>query len=416
MNRHSRLAAAKALLTGTVTNAEAEAINLYNLGVRTGEARHYDTALTLWKRAHRINPRDQRIIENIVASLAFESRFDEAAEYLSVLAPESYHHDYCAGQRAWSEGRLEDAIAHMARVKDHPRSSSGEKVAYPISLLLAGRWLEGWKAYEPHLTRSKNAAPTWDGARVKRLLVFWEQGQGDIIMFARYVKWAAARADKVYVHMPVYLVQVLAGYQQFAQMIDDPQAVEVDAQIGMHALPGVHGTTPQTALGLLNVVRFFPVPVARTRRKKIGIVWQGNDYYAQDRTRSMAFALMLRLAENPDIQLYSLQLGAKAGDIVGAGAQGIVTDLSGICGMEWAYTAGAINEMDAIVSVDTAVAHLAASMGKRTYICMRRVPDWRWGFEGETTPWYPAARIVRQTKPGDWAGVIERVAERLAAL
>ncbi|MGH8658403.1 MAG: glycosyltransferase family 9 protein, partial [Gammaproteobacteria bacterium] len=125
-----------------------------------------------------------------------------------------------------------------------------------------------------------------------------------------------------------------------------------------------------------------------------------------------AFLPLLRL---PDIAFYSLQKGERSKDLSQLPANCAVYDLAYLID-DYGDTALLLDALDLLITVDTAVAHLAGALGKPVWLLLAEVPDWRWGLEGETTPWYPSLRLFRQTQRGDWEAVIARVAEALAQL
>jgi hypothetical protein len=146
-------------------------------------------------------------------------------------------------------------------------------------------------------------------------------------------------------------------------------------------------------------------------RPRIAVAWAGNASHLNDRNRSMAFTRLAPLFSVP-ARFVSIQRDVRAEDTNALAAEQRVTHIGG--GLDsFADTAAAIALCDLAIAVDTAVAHLAGAMGRPAWVLLPFTPDWRWTLEGDTTPWYPTARLFRQTALGDWEGVIARVAAEL---
>jgi Glycosyltransferase family 9 (heptosyltransferase) len=147
---------------------------------------------------------------------------------------------------------------------------------------------------------------------------------------------------------------------------------------------------------------------------KIGVVWTGNPKHLNNRYRSTTAEAMLPLLDIEGTRFFGLQVGARHEELIRC-SKGRVPDLSPEL-LDYAETAGAVANLDLVVTVDTSVAHLAGAMGKPVWVLLSAVPDWRWMLEREDNPWYPTMRLFRQRAPEDWAGVIERVAAELRAV
>jgi hypothetical protein len=145
---------------------------------------------------------------------------------------------------------------------------------------------------------------------------------------------------------------------------------------------------------------------------KVGIAWSGRIEFTRKWNRSMPLQTMMRLAANPMFELFSFQVEPQASDIHRLGVSNMVHDLSSKL-TSWSMTAVVLKEMDVVITVDTAIAHLAGALGIPTILCICKTPDWRWLLNRDDTPWYPSITIVRQSELGRWDDVIER-AEVLA--
>ena len=148
-------------------------------------------------------------------------------------------------------------------------------------------------------------------------------------------------------------------------------------------------------------------------RLKVGLAWAGSKTNKNDRHRSMTLATLGPLAR-ANVDFYNLQLGKPGLQAANPPAGMKLIDLSSMIG-DFADTAALVAELDLVVSVDTAIVHLAGAMGKPVWVFLQYTPDFRWLLEGQTTPWYPSVRLIRQTKFGVWDDVIDRTAAELAA-
>ncbi|MGH8548599.1 MAG: hypothetical protein ACRERU_08380 [Methylococcales bacterium] len=263
--------------------------------------------------------------------------------------------------------------------------------------------------------------PRWDGNPIpeKTLLIHTEQGAGDAIQFARYVPLAAERAGKLIVVCTRDLFPLFASLPGIAE-IREPgtlKVTEFDTYLPLLSLPYVFGTTfatipnpgPTFDIALLGRRKTLTLPPPLVEsRLKVGLVWAGSSTHRNDRNRSCPLGEFVPLLRMYGIACYSLQKGEGRQDLSQLPADCRVQDLDPLIG-DYADTALLVDALDLIVTVDTSVAHLAGALGKPVWLLLPQVPDWRWGLEGETTPWYPAMRLFRQIRRADWAEVIARL-------
>ncbi|HET7731223.1 MAG TPA: SEC-C metal-binding domain-containing protein [Usitatibacter sp.] len=288
-----------------------------------------------------------------------------------------------------------------------------------LALLLLGRYAEGWAEYEWR-TRLPGYAdyahhdfgmPRWRGEPLagRRLLVHAEQGHGDTIQFARFLAPLAARgvAIDLFCHPPLRpLLARVAGVATAMASLDERPTHDFHAPIAdvaAHFLPdtaAAHWWGPYLAASPGRRARFEPA-LAMHARPRIGLAWKGSPRHLNDRNRSLDAAMAARLVA-PGATFVSLQQGA-------APLAGTVSVLPEEA--DWDDTAAVIASLDRVVTVDTAIAHLAGAMGKPVHVLLPYNPDWRWGLAGEATRWYPSMRLFRQARPGEWGPVIERVVQ-----
>lgn len=286
-------------------------------------------------------------------------------------------------------------------------------------LLLQGRLAEGWQAYEARWRLPGYGAglvlpdsPLWTGEPLagRRLLVASEQGFGDTIQFVRH---AAALEGTVLLHCQPALAGLFRDFDGIAAVVGtgDP-APEHDLFVPLLSLPRLAPDRKRPVPYLTADPRRVKAWQARLgprngKHPRIGLCWRGNPRQNNDRNRSMPDAAARGLIERPGFDWISLQV-----------------DRPPLPGMQdfseaihdFADTAALLANLDLVVTVDTAVAHLAGALGLPVWILLCRVPDWRWGVAGESIADYPTARLFRQTAPADWAGVVAAVGKALQGL
>lgn len=393
-------------------------VQLNNLAINLAADGKVDTATVLLRRAVSLNSSDLQSRLNLAATVVCDGFLDEALALIADAPEDNYKTHLVRAFAAIGRNDLPAAIEHFATTDRLNPHGITERFGEGSTRLLSGDWARGWEDFEILMSQIKYGdSRRWDGGHVEQLLVVADQGAGDIINFARYIPWAAERAQRLIFAVPMDMFRLLHRYQKYGRMVTAHQGVTANAHIGLSGLPRLYGTLPDRMPrdpGLLHTDLVDGIAPRRKDRLRVGIAWAGNAKYVRDRWRSMPFRTMLGLAANSRVDLYSIQAGSRAADIVAESAQALVTDISGKVIHEWSCAAGALKQMDAVVTVDTAVAHLAGALGVKTYVCLPVLPDWRWLLGRTDTPWYPSVTLVRQERHGDWAGVIARIAALLA--
>lgn len=305
-----------------------------------------------------------------------------------------------------------------------------------MAVLADGDWETGWKEYESRhdlyaLDFPTPPVPMWKGNASLDGKLIWvtsEQGQGDQIQFSRYVPWLRSLSAQIIFDSHGELCDFsFAGDVLTRSMgaagkwkVPDLDGRKPDYYVPLMSLAHRHKTTQKNVPPAPNWYRklssSFSVRLDghQEGKKKIGLVWAGNPNHPGDAGRSMDLRNLLPLTGNADCEFYSFQIGKRAKDIEECGAEPLIRTILPIA--YWPQTAAAMLQLDALVTVDTACAHLAGSLGIKTLMMITTDPDWRWGMKDETTPWYPSMTIIRQPKKGDWRGVALRVAEEIARL
>ncbi|MCZ8143164.1 MAG: tetratricopeptide repeat protein [Acetobacteraceae bacterium] len=349
-----------------------------------------------------------------------------AAETARQLAPQdaSAHRGY--GFALGHLNRVEEALAAYdiaLTLKPNDTESLWNRA---LALLVLGRFEEGWLAYECRNLRGRNVTarkypePLWYGKqpiRDQRLYVYWEQGLGDTIQFARYVLLAAAAGAKVAFSVQDPLLRLIKDFAPGVTVVgQNDEADGFDLHAPLLTLPLAFGTRLETIPAFENgYLTAPPEDVARWHQRlpagrRIGLVWSGSQTHANDTNRSLALAKLLPLFQPGDVWV-SLQKEVRDRDRATLAGSGIL-DVSAELG-DFADTAALISALDLVISVDTSVAHLAGALGKPTWVMLPFAPDFRWLLDREDSPWYPSMRLFRQSRAGNWDGVLARIGEAL---
>jgi hypothetical protein len=296
-------------------------------------------------------------------------------------------------------------------------------------LLLAGEYVEGWREYEWRLRcpnvghlRSVPGRGRWDGSELggRTILLQSDAGLGDAIQCARFIPMVVDRGGEVVVECQKELVRLLGKVRGVSQVVsrNDPLPA-FDVHFPFLSLPMAFNTTLQTIpkgvpyLGAgEEVMRKWAEKLSGDAGLRVGLVWAGNRNNTQDRKRTLTLHSFAPLADVGGIIFHSLQVGEAANQILDPPKGMKIVDHSAEL-TDLAETAGLAANLDLVISIDTAVGHLAGAIGKSVWMLLPFTPDWRWMLGREDSPWYPTMRLFRQEKFGDWDGAIGRVAHAL---
>jgi Flp pilus assembly protein TadD len=355
-------------------------------------------AIECCRRSLEQHPDSADVLTNLAVGLQLSGKFDEAFEvYEKALTIEPNQHD-----------------AHFN---------------LGLLLLLRGEYERGWREYEHRwdlgdVTRPDFKQPLWEGERLdgKTILLHSEQGFGDAIQFFRYVPAVAQFGGRIVLRIERALVRLAASLPgTIVIKPGDARLPDFDVWCPLMSLPRLLGSDAE----LMPLTLPYLAPRAGIAERwrgtlaalpgvKIGLAWAGNPKHVNDLRRSISLERLRPLLEVPGVGWASLQVGPHSADIASL-PEATIVDLSAQL-TDFAETAGAIANLDLVVTVDTVVAHVAGAVGKPAWVMLPFSPDWRWMLDRADSPWYPSLRLYRQTAPSDWDGVIARVATDLAAL
>ncbi|MDX2223509.1 MAG: tetratricopeptide repeat protein [Rhodospirillaceae bacterium] len=323
--------------------------------------------------------------------------------------------------RVW--GRLDGALRCLERAAELAPDNPDVRWNLANALLASGDFARGWSAYEWRFKRPGRAeramnVPKWVGEPLggKTLLLAAEQGVGDMIQFARFAEVLADRGARVVIECHPGLERLLATVPGVAHTVRlGAGTFGADVYLPIMSVPQAIGLTFDAIPARVPYLRppsSTSVPPLPDGGFKVGLVWRGNPLHENDAHRSIALTGLAPLLGVPGARFFSLQMGEGTAELAAFPA---ITDLSSAIG-DFAHTAALVAQLDLVISVDTAVAHLAGAMAKPVWILIGRGNDWRWFAGREDSPWYPTARLFRQTAPRDWAPAVAAMAGDLATL
>lgn len=405
-------------------------------------------ALKSFDKALEINPHHVFAHANRARALSYLNRFDDALEAYDralELNPRLAEAHYNRARSIGAWGRIEEAIQSYDKALECRPDFAAARWSRGALLLLLGRFEEGWKDYEARwedprssvmcgTRRFATSRPLWLGEnelKGKTILLHGEQGLGDSIQFSRYATLVAELGAQVILEVPQPLVRLLATVRGVSQVVGhNGKLPPYDYQCPLMSLPlafktrlhNIPAPVPYVQPDALKLDYWREI-LGVKRHLRVGLVWAGgpdpgfHKDWTDNSQRNISLLQLAPLA-NPEIQFFSLQKGEKAvselHQLLSMGWDG--PDIQDFTGQfeDFGDTAAFISQLDLVVSVDTAVAHLAGALGKPVWILNRFDTCWRWLLDRLDSPWYPTARLYRQVSAGDWKPVVRQVATDLA--
>lgn len=403
-----------------------------NLGIALRRRGAVVPAIACYRRAIEIAP-SPSAMGNLANALKDAGRFDEAiAMHRACVADNPTdvraRHNFAIALKA--AGRLEDALRELDAAGRLAPNAPGPRWDRALVLLALGHFAQGWRDYESRWRLAgsgglRSLPAPWDGSPYpgRTLLVYPEQGFGDAVLSARFLSGIRGRGGRVVLACKPELRRLFSKLPGVDELVapDVPlESLGADLAVPIMSLPGLHRATtgnlpppPPLHVPTASLDRARSLLAPWADRFRVGIVWSGSVTFKGNGLRATTLERFLRLAEVPGVQLFSLQKGPPAAELATSGAGSIVVDLTGSC-VDFADTAAMISRLDLVIMTDSAVAHVAGSLGKPVWNLLNLVPYWLYLREREDTPWYPSMRLFRQQRHGDWDAVFARVADALA--
>ena len=403
----------------------AEAHN--HLGNAFRDQGKLDEAVVCYCRALELRPDYAEAHNNLGVAFMDQRKLDEAVACCRralELKP-----DYAAahnnlGLAFKGQGKLEEAVACFRQAVDLKPDYAEAHLNRSLLWLLSGTFAQAWPEYAWRWqtkgidTRRRFAQPLWGGESLagKTVLLHAEQGLGDTIQFIRYASVVKQQGGTVFVECPKPLLGLLEGCAGVDQLIGQGHDLPAfDVHAPLLSVPGILKTSLETIPA--KVPYLFPKPVLLEQWRKrlilvdgfkIGIAWQGNPKYRDDRWRSIPLRCFAPLAQIPGVRLIGLQTGVGTEQLAEVRDLFAVTELAGEVDQQsgpFMDTAAVMKNLELVITSDTALAHLAGALGVPVWVALPFAPDWRWLLARSDSPWYPTMRLFRQPSAGDWEGI-----------
>ena len=406
----------------------AEAHN--NLGAALHAQGRSEEAEASLRRALRHRPNYAEAHNNLGNVLQERGELDEALEcYQKAVRLEPEYTEACTnlGNALLSQGRMAEAMGSYDQALERKPDHAEVHMNRALTWLGMGDFAKGWPEYEWRLKVSQYAIPSfrqprWDGSPLdgRTILLHADHGLGDAIQFIRYAPLVRQRGGRVILQCCRPLARLLASSPGLDRVVVLGEDVpDTDVYAPLMSLPGIFGTTLETIPA--DVPYLFPDEtlverwsgeLGSTDEIRVGIAWQGNPQHTRDRSRSFRLSQFEAVARRPGIRLLSLQKfdgSEQLGEVEGRFA---VTDLGSRLD-DMMDTAAVMKNLDLVIVVDSALAHLAGALGVPVWVALPFAPDWRWLRGRDDSPWYPTMRLFRQRRWGDWDEVFERIEAEL---
>jgi hypothetical protein len=408
------------------------------MGGILGQEGRADEAIGLLKSALARQPNVGNWHLNLCALYRGKNMLDEAlASGLEAIkhSPDSAAHrvelaltHLTRGERDQASLRYREA---MAREPENPAAHMG----LGELLLSLGEYPPGWMEYawrnkldQARGTLPKMVSAQWNGMNLPggTLLLVADQGFGDMIQFARYIPWVKQRVPNLVVGWGPEVTALLGNHpdidQCFPKWADAPPH---DAYVLLSSLPEIFGTVLETIPTPIPYLTIDPERVAAwrerldvlqpQRRLRVGLAWSGRPTHPNNIRRSIRLETLAPILAVDGVDFFGLQKPFPAEDTAFAATQPRFTDLSAELA-DFAETGAAMQGLDLVLAVDTAVVHLAGALGVRTWVLVPEPADWRWLLDRQDSVWYPSLRLFRQTRPTEWGPVIQAAATALRGL
>jgi len=432
---------------------------LFNLANTLKEFDRIDEAMAIYDKVLEIEPDFAEAIANRAYLLAGKYRLEEALagyDRAIELLPDYPDMAYNRAVTLEELQRYDDAIAGYALVSSSDPNYQSARWNTALCNLKLGNLEAGWRQYEQRWqteqmrkTQRYFTQPLWLGDGLlagKTILLHSEQGFGDTLQFARYAPMLAERGARVILQVQPALKSLMANVKGVSAVLaTGEQLPPFDLQCPLMSLPLACQTFSLNDIPDAGYLQQDPakteswkVRLGEKRKPRVGLVWSGSNPRVNspatkrlDAARSIPFNAMSPLLQNDQVEFFALQpqssinspLSLNLGGLSSALKLGGLSSGLTIGGQrlvdytrdlrDFSDTAALIDNLDLVISVDTAVAHLAGSLGKPVWLLNRYNTDWRWLLGRNDSPWYPSMRIFRQEKPGDWSKVIEDVRTEL---
>jgi tetratricopeptide (TPR) repeat protein len=389
-----------------------------------------DEAIACYRRALELQPDYAESCTNLGSALRDQGKLNEAvACHEQALRLNPRHADACnnLGSALRAQGKNAEALAYFEQAMHLQANHADAHWNRALVWLHQGDYERGWPEYEwrwrtKSLRERTFSQPRWDGSPLagRTILIYAEQGLGDTLQFIRYAPLMKKRGGQVIIECQPVLEPLLAGCRGIDHLIPAGSSLPAfDVQMPLLSLPGIFRTTLETIPAEIPYLfpprdrtEYWGARVAALPGLRIGIAWQGSPQHKGDRQRSFPLVQFEKLARLPGVQLISLQKGPGREQIPAVAGRVPVIELDS--GASFLESAALMANLDLVITVDSAPAHLAGALGLPVWIPLPYVADFRWLENRPDSPWYRTVRLFRQVEPGNWAEVFDRMVQALA--
>ena len=405
-----------------------------NRGLALAALERHQEAVADFEAAFAISPANPAAHYNYGISLFSLGRYVEAvAAYDRALsiAPDHVKAWNNRGLALQALNRFDEALTSYSKALELQKDYADAHFNQALALLTVGDFRRGFEEYEWRWRRTGMPAqgrgrPLWLGEyplRGRTILLHAEQGLGDTVQFARYVRLLVRTGAKIVLEVQPQLKALLGQIDGVCAVVARGERLPAfDVHCPLGSLPLALKTEPTTIPAEVPYLRADDARIAKWRsrletlgRPRVAVAWSGNVQHMNDRNRSIPLSDLAPLWSIGSVRFLAVQRDLRGGDAELLAAEPRVAQI-GTELDDFADTAAVLALVDLVITVDTSVAHLAGAMGRPVWILVPFSPDWRWTFAGESSQWYTTARLLRQPSLGDWDSVIERLRSELQGI
>lgn len=417
-----------------VLQIEPNNINTYLLlGNIYSELRDFENAKGYYKKGLKLNPNEYTLLNGLGNNYHNENRYNEAIKYFKI-ALELFPNDpgilNNLGNSLVAISKFDDAIKNYSKAISKSSYTKEFHLNLAFAYFYSGKYTAGWKEYE-YRTKYKNIneVEIWKGQSLEpdqKLLIYSEQGLGDTIQFVRYAIYLKSKGVNFKLCIQEKLFTLIEQTSLKSNLLDSKEIIneKFDFQIGLISLPRIlKVTSNKTIINdkylsiSKNISNKWKLNFSKQNYPVIGINWQGNPKAETNSGygRSIALEEFSYLAKIPQIKFLSLQKGFGSEQLQNCSFRenfvSFQEEFNPI--FDFLECASVIENCDLVITTDTCTAHLAGSLGKKTFLILKKLPDWRWGINGNETSWYKSIKIFRQIKTDSWSEVLKELKESI---
>ncbi|MGB2925256.1 MAG: tetratricopeptide repeat protein, partial [Limnothrix sp.] len=410
-----------------------------NLGHAFLAIEAYQDAFDAFEKTIELRPQDYSGYNHLGTVFQQQEKYEEALQYFQKainIDPTNPNIKYNLGNALQEQGNISNAINIYQEVLEQQPDNIQAKFNLGWSLLLAGKLPQGWAGYESRFKASDSLPPLIDSPlysgsleKDKALFVWSEQGLGDSLQFIRYAVFLQQQGMDITISVNPLLIKLFENCLELSLKIVDQNQIQLSEykdHIPLLSLPHLLQTNENTIPLDIPYIH-SPSRISnknnlseKLKEFNIGIVWGSSltnpkMYRSKSITLSSFLDSQAYLQNSKKIAIFSLQVGEDTSQIQPfLNEWNNLHDLSLILN-DFYDTASIIKQLDLVITVDTAVAHLAGAMGKSVWVMLPFVPDWRWQLKRKDTPWYPTMTLFRQHQCGDWGSVFGEIEQALVS-